>query len=83
MEGNGDDRIVLPPHEAINMSSIDLSNSQISSQGMAQRTSYTSESLMAKRGRYATEARIQANRTGIFRKPQKNTVTKPNGVFGS
>jgi hypothetical protein len=38
---------------------------------------------MAKRGRYATEARMKANRTGIFGKSHKNTATKPDAGFGS
>jgi hypothetical protein len=55
---------------AINMSSNDLMNSHISND----RTSYVSESLMAKRGRYATEARMKANRSGMFGRAHKNTV---------
>ena len=56
---------------------------KLSSHKTKPRTSYVSESLMAKRGRFATEARMKANRTGVFGKPHKNTVTKPDPGSGS
>ena len=59
--------------QAINMSSNDLTNSHIST-NEPNRIGFVSESIMAKKGRYATEARMKANRTGVFGRSHKNTV---------
>ena len=70
-EAEDDGAGVIP--QAINMSSNDLTNSHISTID-PNRIGFVSESIMAKKGRYATEARMKANRTGMFGKHHKNTV---------
>lgn len=64
-------------NKAINASSNDLTNSQVSSQTGRQ---YVSESLLAKRGRFATEARMKANRVfGKTIKIQNQLKNDPSG----